>query len=127
MLVWAFGELYSCSHMCNILKRILDIKKWILDRFHGKPPVKPVDLSCNWFKAYREMQYKNRVPHPPPPKQGSGVVKYQCCRTTITNYLVGGSAVDRKVSAGGTEVLPCVRNRVFTEVEMPIHRKSVCN
>ena len=45
-----------------------------------------------------------------PPKQVSGVVKYQCYWTTITNYLVGCSAVDRKVSAGGTEALPCVRN-----------------
>ena len=80
-------------------------------RFHGKPPVKPVDLSCNWFKACREMQYKKRVPHPYPLKLASGVVKYQCCRTTITNYLVGCSAVDRKVSAGETEALPCVRNR----------------
>ena len=47
------------------------------------------------------------------PKQASGVVKYQCCRTTITNYLVGGSAVDRKVSAGGTEALPCVRSGIY--------------
>ena len=38
------------------------------------------------------------------PKQASGVVKYQCFRTTITNYMVG-------CSAGGTEALPCVRNR----------------
>ena len=43
-------------------------------RFHGKPLVKPVDLSCNWFKACREMQYNSRVPIPPPPKQASGVV-----------------------------------------------------
>ena len=42
------------------------------------------------------MQDKNRVPHPPPPKQGSGVVKYQCCRITITNYLVGGSALSER-------------------------------
>ena len=48
---------------------------------------------------------------PHPPKQAFGVVKYQCYQTTITNYLVGGSAVDRKVSAGGTEALPCVKNR----------------
>jgi len=81
-----------------------------LQQFHGKPLVKPVDLPCNWFKACREMQYNNRVPHPHPLKQGSGVVKYQCYWTTITNYLVGFSAVDRKVIAGGTEVLPCVRN-----------------
>ena len=45
---------------------------------------------------------------PTPPKQACGIVKYQCCQNTITNYMVGGSAVDRKVSAGGTEVLPCV-------------------
>ena len=46
---------------------------------------------------------------PNPPKQASGVVKYQCYQNTITNYLVGCSAVDRKVSAGGTDALPCVR------------------
>ena len=65
-------------------------------------------------------------PPPHPPKQASGVVKYQCCRTTITNYLVGGSAVDKEVSAGGTEALPCVRNRLFrTPPSDPISTNSL--
>ena len=56
-------------------------------------------------------EYNKKVLQPNPKKQASVIGKYQCCRTIITNYLVGGSAVDKKVSVGETEALPCVRNR----------------
>ena len=80
--------------------------------FHRKPLAKPFDLSCNWFKACWELLYNNKIPHHHSPNKASGVVKYQCCRTTIINYLVGCSAVDRK-EQGRYQVLEIVASTVL--------------
>ena len=105
---------HSNARVASVVKRCC--------QFHGTPPVKPVDLSCNWFKACREMQYTTEFPTPTPPKQAFGVVKYQCCWTTIANYLVGCSAVNRKVSAGGAEALACVSNRPICTDDIPLSK-----